>query len=150
MKGALMPATILIVDDHAQMRQTLRDWARAHFPAHSIRTAPSGEEAIALAQIEPPQIVIMDVGLPGINGFEAARQIRGKHPAARIVMLSIHDAACYRAEAAAAGAGAYVPKHRMHSDLLPAMRAVLAEPSDANGAATDRSDGNAPATSAKE
>ena len=99
-----MPATILIADDHAEMRQTLRDWAQLHFPACSIRTATSGEEAIALAQSEPPQLVIMDVGLPGINGFEAARQIRGKSPAVRIVMLGIHDAACYRAEAATAGA----------------------------------------------
>jgi len=145
-----MPVTILIVDDHAGMRQSLRDWVQLHFPACCIRTAASGEEAVVLAQSEPPQLVIMDVGLPGINGFEAARQIRGKSSAARIVMLSIHDAACYRAEAAAAGAGAYVSKHRMHSDLLPAMRAVLAGPTDANGAVTDHTDGDVTAAAAEE
>jgi DNA-binding NarL/FixJ family response regulator len=145
-----MPTTILIVDDHAEMRQSLRDWVQLHFPACCIRAAASGEEAVILAQSEPPQLVIMDVGLPGINGFEAARQIRGKSSAVRIVMLSIHDAACYRAEAAAAGASAYVSKHQMHNDLLPAMRAFLTEPTHADGAATDRPDGDAPAASAEE
>ena len=138
-----MTTTILIVDDHASMRQTLHDWMHVHFPGCRIRTATSGEEAVALAQSEPPQLVIMDVGLPGISGFEAARQIRGKSPATRIVMLSIHDAISYRAEAVIVGASAYVPKHRIDDELLPVVQALLAGPAQANDAATNPADGEA-------
>lgn len=143
-----MPTTILIVEDHAGMRQALRDWMHLQFPTCRIRTASSGEEAVALVQDEPPQLVIMDVGLPGIDGFEAVRRIRGRSAAARIVMLSLHDAASYRAAAAAAGASAYVPKHRMQSDLLPAVRALLGELARANDAATDPPGGDATDTAA--
>jgi DNA-binding NarL/FixJ family response regulator len=137
MKGPHMTTTILIVDDHPRMRQSLHDWLHLHFPACRIRAAASGEEAVALAQGEPPQLVIMDVGLPGISGFEAVRQIRGKSPATLIVMLSIQDGSSYQTEAAAAGASAYVAKHRIESDLLPVLRALLAGAAQANGAATD-------------
>lgn len=145
-----MPTTILIVDDHAGLRQVLRDWMHLHFPACCIRAAASGEEAVALAQNEPPELVIMDVSLPGIDGFEAARQIRGQSAAARVVMLSLHDAVRYRAEAAAAGASAYVSKHRLHSDLLPTVRALLSQPTQANGAVADGISGDAAAAAPDE
>lgn len=129
-----MPTTILIAEDHAGLREMLRDWMHAEFPACHIRAVGSGEEAVALAQNEPPQLIIIDLGLPGINGLEATRQIRGANAAVRIVMLSLHDAACYRAGAAAAAA--YVPKLRMRSELVPAVRALLTEPTQAKDKAT--------------
>jgi DNA-binding NarL/FixJ family response regulator len=88
-------------------------------------------------QSEPAELVIMDVGLPGIDGFEAVRQIRLTNATICIVMLSFDDGTRYRAEAAAVGANAYVSKRRIHSDLLPAVRGLLGEPTSAKDAATD-------------
>ncbi len=122
-----MPTSILIIEDHALLRQTLHDWLRISLPACCVRTAGSSEEVGALTQPEPPQIVIMDVGLARIAGFEAVRQVRGKSAAVHIVVLTSDDAASYRAEAEAAGASAYVPKHQLHRRLLPVLQELLAE-----------------------
>ena len=80
---------------------------------------------LTLAQVQPPDIVLMDIGLPGINGIEATRRIMALAPQAKVTMLSIHEDPEYQADAAAAGASAYVPKRTMHRDLIPAVERLL-------------------------
>ena len=120
-----MPATILIVEDHGDVRKALRDWLETEFRQCRVIEAASGEEAIALCRIESPTLVIMDIRLPGMSGIEATRQIKATLPSAQIVMLTIHTGDIYRADAKAAGASAYVTKQRMHSELVPALAALL-------------------------
>ncbi len=93
---------------------------------------------MALAQHEAPQIVIMDIGVAGTTGFEAVRQVRGRSAGAHIVVLTSNDAASYRTEAAAAGASAYVPKDRLHRQLLPVMQELLSGRIHADGTDADR------------
>ncbi len=117
---------ILIVEDHDAVRQSLRDWLEVVFPQYRVVEAASGEEAIVVAQADAPRLVIMDINLAEMNGIEATQRIKAIVPAAPVVMLTIHEDQAYRADAAAAGASAYVLKRQMHTQLLPTLRALLA------------------------
>jgi len=120
-----MPETILIVEDDDNVRRVMRDWLEIEFPRCRVIEAASGEGAIALARIESPRLVVMDMHLPGMNGIETTRQIKAALPLAQIVMLTIHTGDIYRADARAAGASAYVTKPRMHRELVPTLAALL-------------------------
>ena len=122
-----MPETILIVEDHDDVRRALRDWLELEFPRCRVIEAASGEEAVALARIEAPCLVVMDIRLPGMNGIETMRQIKATLPSAQIVMLTIHTSDTFRADATASGASAYVTKQAMHAELVPTLAALLAD-----------------------
>jgi DNA-binding NarL/FixJ family response regulator len=123
--GTFVPATILIVEDHDAVRRSLRDWLEAVFPQYGFVEAASGEEAVAIAQARSPRAVIMDIALPKMSGIEATRRIKATVPTAQVVILTIHEDKAYRADAAAAGASAYVPKRVMQTKLLPTLTALL-------------------------
>ena len=118
---------ILIVEDHEGVRQSLREWLELSFPHYRLVEAASGEEAVSLAQSVSPRLVIMDIGLPGINGIEAAQGIKAALPATQVVMLTIYDDEAHRADATAAGASAYVPKRKVQTELLPVITRLLSE-----------------------
>jgi DNA-binding NarL/FixJ family response regulator len=86
----------------------------------------TGEAALALIEDALPQIILMDITLPGINGLEATRRIKSTHPSTKIVMLTVHDDSIYRAHATAAGASAYVSKQAIRSDLGATLATLLA------------------------
>lgn len=119
-------ATILIVEDHDTVRRSLREWLETVFPDHQFVEASTGEEALAAIQDRLPNVIIMDISLPEMNGVETTRHIKAMVPTAKIVMLTIHEGEAYRADAAAAGANAYVPKRAMQTELIPALSALLA------------------------
>jgi two-component system, NarL family, response regulator DegU len=118
---------LLIVDDHVQVRKALRDLVRASFPHCRVLEAGSGEDAVEVVCAEQPDIVLMDILLPGINGIEATRRIKEVHPLAQVVIVSIHDSPEYRRDAQAAGAAAYVFKNRLRTELVPAVNALWAK-----------------------
>lgn len=120
-----MPASILIVEDHVKVRQALRNLLEVKYSQYQVIEAGSGEEAILLTQTEPPHLVIMDITLPGINGIETTQRILSTSPTIPVVMFTIHEDEIYRAEAEAAGAIAYVPKHALQSELLPQLNSLL-------------------------
>lgn len=122
-----MDYTILIVEDHDTVRASLRDWLAAVFPAARFVDSATGEEAVRLAREWRPTIVLMDIGLPQMNGIETTRQIMQAAPQTKVVILTIHEAAAYQQAAAAAGAAAFVPKRKMYADLLPVLRTLAAE-----------------------
>lgn len=108
------------------MRKTLRDWLEVEFPQCRVIEASTGEEAVTLARTEAPQLVVMDIRLPGMSGIEATRQIKATSPSVQVVMLTIYEDDSYRADATAAGASAYVAKQAMHTKLIPTLATLLA------------------------
>ncbi len=121
---------LLVVEDHPAMRTLLVDWLGAAFPQYQCAETGSGERAIDLVRNRPPTLVLMDYALPGINGIEATRRIRLIAPSVAVVLLSMHEAEAYQAEAAAAGASAFLYKRTMVAELIPTLRAILSRSSD--------------------
>jgi DNA-binding NarL/FixJ family response regulator len=126
-KGITMNPYILIVEDHKGVRQSLREWLELSFPRYQLLEATSGEEAVLMAEAMSPCLVIMDIGLPGMNGIKAAQGIKAAAPTTRVVMLTMFDDEAHRAAAAAAGVSAYVPKRKVQTELLPVLNRLLAE-----------------------
>jgi DNA-binding NarL/FixJ family response regulator len=117
--------TILIVEDHHVLRRTLRGWLETQLPGCSILEATTGEEALLMAQDDPPKIVIMDIGLPGISGLETTKQLKATIPTTKVVVLTKYEGEAYRLHAAVNGANAYVWKDAMLTELLPTLSALL-------------------------
>jgi CheY-like chemotaxis protein len=80
------PCKILVVDDHKDQADTAAMLLRLH--GHEARTAYSPKEALAKVAEQPPDVILMDVGLPGKNGFDLGKEIRRSHPAVRIVVVT--------------------------------------------------------------
>lgn len=121
-----MHPTVLIVDDHEMVRASLREWLGMIFPDCTIIEASSGQQAVDLACTQKPNIILMDIGLPGMNGIEATQCIKAAAPQTQVVILTIHEEPEYQADAAAAGAVAYILKRKMSNDLIPTLRRLLA------------------------
>ena len=124
-----MPATILVVDDHEGVRHSLRDWLEVEFPRCRVICACSAEDALALSCKLLPEVVVMDLTLPGMGGIEATRRLRALLPSVQVVVLTIFDSETQRSDAGAAGAGAYVTKQAMRTQLIPTVTAMLAKSS---------------------
>ncbi len=120
-----MSASILIVEDHEKVRRALRKLLEVKFSQYQVIEACSGEEAVTLTLAEAPQLIIMDITLPGMSGIEATRRIRANSSSPQVVMFTIHEDDIYREEAEDAGAIAYVAKHALQSELLPQLSALL-------------------------
>jgi DNA-binding NarL/FixJ family response regulator len=120
---SLAPApSVLVVEEHDEMRSALRDWLLTSFPPLRLREARSMDEALALAEQAKLDLVLVNLELPGPNGIEAARTLRRRHPACRVVVMSVNDSMALRSAALAAGAEAFVSKR----DLRVALHAIMA------------------------
>ena len=116
---------ILIVDDHRPTVQLLLDMLAGAFPGQAMLSACSAEEALAMCHANAPRVVVMDIGLPGANGIDAAREIKALSSAVGVVMHSNYDLAIYRERCTAVGADAFVSKTRTHGELVPAIALLL-------------------------
>jgi DNA-binding NarL/FixJ family response regulator len=117
--------TVLLADDHVLFRQGLALLVHEQEGWRIVGEAGNGEEAVALAAAHQPQIAVLDVEMPGINGIEAARHIRRASPQTRIVALSMYGDAHYQELMFEAGASAYVLKNEAIDDLVKAIQAAL-------------------------
>jgi DNA-binding NarL/FixJ family response regulator len=117
---------VLLADDHTLIRAGLRMVVDAQPDLSVIAEADNGREAVAMAQALKPDVVVMDIGMPSLNGIEAARQIRGSLPDTQIVMLSMHSDEGYVLRSLKAGAKAYLLKDSAEADLARAIRAAAA------------------------
>ena len=117
---------VLLVDDHALVREGLKAMLEQKENLLVVAEAEDGRAAVQLADKLRPDLVIMDVGLPELNGIEAARQIHKDHPQMKILTLSMHADRHFIVEALRAGASAYILKHGAFTELDLALTAVLA------------------------
>jgi two-component system response regulator NreC len=118
---------ILIVDDHAMVRQGLRSLIEGCADMEVIGEAQDGREAVRLACELSPDMVIMDVTMPELNGVEATRQIVQQNPAVKVIVLSMHPDKHVVREALKAGARGYVLKSYLFDELRRALEVAAAD-----------------------
>jgi DNA-binding NarL/FixJ family response regulator len=119
-----MSVRILVVDDHPVVRQGLRSLLREHPEWEIVDEAEDGVAAVEKAGLTQPDVVILDISMPRMDGLEASRLIRETVPGAEILILTQHDTPQMMREAFNAGARGYVVKSNMVRDLLAALLAV--------------------------
>jgi DNA-binding NarL/FixJ family response regulator len=117
--------TLLVVDDHAGVRQTVMALVSTEFPHFRLLEAECAEDALTLCGAEQPDLIVLDITLPGMDGFEATRRIKAAWPAIVIVMHSSSDMPVYRDASLAAGAAAFVGKGRNSRTLVPIIAGLL-------------------------
>ena len=118
---------ILVVEDFAPFRQFIAETLATRRDLRIICEVADGLQAVQKAAELRPDLILLDIGLPSLNGIEAARQIRKLVPESKIIFLTQESSADVVREALKLGAWGYVVKTRAASDLLPALEAVLAE-----------------------
>ena len=115
---------VLLADDHRLMRSGLRLVIERHPEFSVVGEADDGRQAVAMAESLKPDAIVMDIGMPSLNGIEAARQIADLHPEIAIIMLSMHSDEGYVLRALKAGARGYLLKDSAEEDLTRAIEAV--------------------------
>jgi DNA-binding NarL/FixJ family response regulator len=118
--------SVLLVEDHTMVRTGVRALLEASKGFRVVGEAADGNEAVRLALELSPNVVVMDVALPGLSGIEATRQIRKARPQTFVVVLSMYGDRQYIAESLRAGATAYLLKDAAFTELLTALEAVVA------------------------
>jgi DNA-binding NarL/FixJ family response regulator len=119
-----MPFYVLLVDDHKIMRDGIRAILRHNEEFVIVGEAESGSEAVQLCRRKKPDIVLMDIGMPGLNGIEATQEILRHVPETRIIILSMYDDEHSVVSAIRSGARAFVLKRASDNDLVDALRTV--------------------------
>ena len=120
-----MAARILIADDHAVVRDGLRMKIEAESDLVVVGEAENGRETVEMAKTLKPDVIIMDIGMPELNGIEATRQICEFLPTVRIIVLSMHNTKEHVFRAIQAGAMAYLLKGSTCSNIVKAVNSVL-------------------------
>jgi two-component system, NarL family, response regulator NreC len=120
------PVRIVLADDHTIVRNGLRAVLGRHPEFAVVGEAGNGREAIETVARERPDIVILDIAMPILNGIEAARRISAEHPKTAVMILSMHADESYIVRALRSGARAYLLKDSAEADLINAIRAVSA------------------------
>lgn len=115
---------LLVADDHALIRRGIVGLLNTQPDMEVVGEAGSGEEALQKAVALTPDVVLMDIGMPGISGLDATRHIREQAPSAQVLILTVHDREDYLFRALKAGATGYILKGADVQDLLAAIRSV--------------------------
>jgi DNA-binding NarL/FixJ family response regulator len=119
-----MPIRILLADDHTVVRDGLRALLEKQPDMEVVGEAADGRDSIRLAEEQKPDVVFMDIAMPGMNGIEATRRIVTANPATAVVILSMHQDESYVLRALKAGAKGYLLKDSLRSDVIEAVRSV--------------------------
>ncbi len=119
-----MPITTLIADDHTLVREGLRSLLAAHANIDVVGFAANGREAVCEALRLRPEVVLMDISMPELNGIEATRQLVDRDAAAKVIILSMHATIEHYHRAVRAGARGYLLKESATEELAEAVRCV--------------------------
>lgn len=119
-----MSIRILIADDHGVMRSGLRALLEDEKDIEVVGEAATGEEAVNMAILHVPDIVLMDIGMPDIDGIEVTRRLRKISPQTQVLILTAYEDEVLLQEAVKAGAAGYIIKRAVADELLDAIRAV--------------------------
>lgn len=119
-----MSIRILIADDHGVMRAGLRAMLEDEADIEVVGEAASGEEALLLAGKLAPDVLLLDIGLPGIDGVETTRRVRKSFPKVQILILTVYEEESLLRAAIDAGAAGYIIKRAVEEELLSAIKAV--------------------------
>jgi len=125
-RGDAAVVTLLLADDHAVVRLGLRRLVENEPDFRVVGEVDDGLQVLPEVERLHPDVLLLDLVMPGLNGLEVLRQVRKRCPKTRVVVLSMHASEAYVFEALRNGAGAYVLKGSNGSDVLEAVRAVLA------------------------
>lgn len=117
---------IIIAEDHHLVRQGLRALLAAEPDLQIVGEAENGSQALRLAEQQLPEVMIVDLMMPGLNGLEVARSVGQRALPIKVIVLSMYDNEAYVAEALSSGAAAYVLKQSSAADLVEAVRMVMA------------------------
>ncbi len=120
----MTPIRVLVVDDHVIVREGLRQVLQADGDFDVVAEAANGSEALALAERHRPDVILLDLTMPGDSGLIVAQRLRERVPESRVLILSVHDDAEYVLESVRAGAHGYLRKDTTPADLRAAVRAV--------------------------
>lgn len=115
---------VLIVDDHTLFRESLRSLLKSNNGIEVVGDVGDGVEAIAKAAQLQPDVVLMDIALPNINGLQATRRIKRKNPSLKVLALTMYETDQYIREMLRAGASGYVQKRAPAKELISAIQAV--------------------------
>jgi DNA-binding NarL/FixJ family response regulator len=118
---------VLLADDHRIVREGLRSLIQAQPDLEVVGEAPDGRQAVEMVRQLSPDVVVMDVAMPQLNGIEATRQIIGEEAGVKVIALSMHSDRRFVAEALKAGASGYVLKDSAFEELVTAIRSVIAD-----------------------
>jgi NarL family two-component system response regulator LiaR len=119
-----MPYSILLVDDHKILRDGIRTILERTADFHVVGEADSGSDAVTMSRKLNPDLVLMDIGLPGMNGIDATGEVLRHCPSTRVMMLSMYDDESSVVASFRSGARAFILKKASSSDLMDALRAV--------------------------
>ena len=120
----MMPVRILVADDHAAVRRGVINILTSAGNLVVCGEAQNGDEAIRKTRELQPDLILLDISMPDLNGIEVARRIREEFAGARILIMTQHDARRMLPRVLAVGALACVDKSRLSKDLLPAIESV--------------------------
>jgi two-component system, NarL family, response regulator NreC len=129
---------ILLADDHKVMREGLRMLINAQPDMEVVGEADHGQGAIALLQKLQPDLIVMDISMPELDGLEATERLQGLHPHIKILTLTRHTDKGYLEQMLKAGASGYVLKQSVSEELVRAIRAVAAGQTYVDPALTDQ------------
>lgn len=118
---------VIVVDDSEVVRRGICQILRSESDIEIIGEAADGADAVRKAQEHKPDIVLLDITMPVMDGFDAARRIKHELPSTLILMVSQFDSAPYAREAVAAGASEYIMKSNAATELIPALRRIYSE-----------------------
>ena len=139
---AMEPISVLLVDNSPEFLQVAAAFLSVNPEVAVVGNARSGEEGLRLTAELRPDLVLMDLIMPGMNGLKATKMIKRQVTPPKVIILTLYDIPEYRAAAAAAGADGFLDKAKFTEGLLPLMRDVLVQPARSGGADAGRGNGS--------